>query len=304
MSADSDNEGPLSVYAVGMGMGMGMGDGVGMADGMGAAGAGMNDPRRSGMDETGLGMRAASEAAGSLYSPYGADLLSRHEWRHTVYLVEFLMATKWQEEIGPVLGSPFPDDSPETKDEIDSLIAHMGSDEQGKYYDEILGQNVDFVGCFEQLAFFDANSHPVTSNLVQTMVLIGWTVVQYYKEFYGRPRPSVLNAKLIPIIRVPAFPAYPSGHSTQAHLIMHALLEVARGDNAHLSAQLQNLAERIGTNRELAGVHYRSDTSAGQRIAKKIWELAGENRNFRQLIAEAKAEWNRPLQSGRKFLNH
>ena len=276
----------LDPFALGMGMGMGMERTVG--GGMG----GMNDWR---------GMRPLGSSDYSMYAPYGVDLIDRHQWRQTVYLVEFLMTSDWQAQI--TLPPPPADNSPQTATEIRDLLDLMGSDTQAEQYDNIMGEDVDFVGCFERLAFFDAQSHPNTSNLVQTMVVIGWTLAQYYKEYFGRIRPSALDARLQPIMRVPTHPAYPSGHATQCHLIMHALQEVVPDPSNKIGTGLTDLASRISVNREIAGVHYHSDTTCGQTLAEKAWLLIERNKSFQKLIDEAKAEWQRPAQSGRKFID-
>lgn len=253
----------------------------------------------------GMGMRPGWDGqAYTMYSPFGAELIDRHEWRHTVYLVEFMMTTDWQDKIK--LGPPPEDDSAETAKEIEKLRALRTPEMLAAEYDNMIGESADFVGCFEQLAYFDAHSHPVTSGLVQTMVVIGWTLVQYYKELFGRSRPTVVDPTFEALVRVPTFPAYPSGHATQSHLIMNALQEVVPdfSPGQTLSGELTKLASRISTNRELAGVHYHLDTTAGQELARQIWQLIIKNQNFKKLIKEAKDEWDRPIQSGRKFLQH
>ena len=68
--------------------------------------------------------------------------------------------------------------------------------------------------------------------------------------------------------------------------------------------EINDIAERIAVNREVAGVHYKSDTEAGVTLAAGIWRLIGSNDNFAQMIEAARAEWrpDRAIQSGYSFL--
>jgi hypothetical protein len=244
---------------------------------------------------------------------YGEPLIDRHEWRHTVFLVEFLMQTNWQAEIHI---PHYPgDNSDQTKDELQDLRVKRDHEGRAERTEEIIAEIFDYVGLYENRCYFDAHSHPTTSDLVWTMDLIGWTVAQYYKEVFGRKRPSQLDPSIRPIIRVPTFSAYPSGHSTQSHLINFALQDVlgARIDEPSpnlpavtLREELDSITRRIGENREWAGVHYRSDTEAGRTLARSIWALIERNANFARVTEQARAEWqpDRAVQSGYKFLGH
>jgi len=266
----------------------------------------------------GMGMEPSNEGAHAYRSQthlvYGEPLVDRHEWRHTVFLVEFLMKTNWQTEI--IIKPPCSDNDPHTLDELQELRVKRDHEGRRERAAEIIAEIYDYIGLYENRCFFDAHSHPVTSSLVRTVDLIGWTVVQYYKERFGRRRPSELDPSVRPIIRVPAHPAYPSGHSTQAHLINCALKEVlgdARLDkpspnspHESLRKELDDIAARIAENREWAGVHYKSDSDAGRSLAQSIWTLIGRNDNFARLIEDAKDEWkpDRAIQSGYQFLEH
>ena len=85
----------------------------------------------------------------------------------------------------------------------------------------------------------------------------------------------------------PPFPAYPSGHGFQSRLAALVLSELRPDARGPLLA----MAQRIGFNREVAGVHYPSDTRAGQSLAEQVFEIARQGKHFQELVAEAKAEW-------------
>jgi hypothetical protein len=245
----------------------------------------------------GMGMGThASEGPHPYRSPahmvYGGSLIDNYEWRHTVFLVEFLTNTDWKRIDVP---KPKADDSNETIAELAELKNKQHHEDRAARHDEIVAESDDYVGLFENLCYFDAHSHPVISDLVQIVDQIGWAVVQCFKAVHRRVRPSYLDPEIRPIIRVPTHFAYPSGHSTQAHLIENALFEVFsfRGDG--FRRELNRVAARIAENREWAGVHFKSDTVAGYNLAKAICDLAKPNSNFEKLIRAAKEEAQRPL---------
>ena len=81
-------------------------------------------------------------------------------------------------------------------------------------------------------------------------------------------------------MEVPGHASYPSGHSTESHLIAN-LLSVVIGPENRAYEQLRPLADRIAINREVMGLHYRSDSEAGRRLAFNladlIWRIAERN---------------------------
>jgi len=119
----------------------------------------------------------------------------------------------------------------------------------------------------------------------------------YYKALFRRVRPSTLCPGLVPPFGPPRHPSFPSGHSFLGHFIALLLLEIpeveaiyaelASGATARAKPQLSDvmsktyafngpllwLGDRLGKNRERAGVHYRSDSSASRWIAGAIWKL-------------------------------
>ena len=84
------------------------------------------------------------------------------------------------------------------------------------------------------------------------------------KLHFDRVRPSFYDDRLQPSIELPPHPAYPSGHATQATTVA-LILGCVDPDNRDFY-----LSNRVGWNRELAGVHYPSDTVAGERLAHHI----------------------------------
>ncbi|WP_019025541.1 MULTISPECIES: phosphatase PAP2 family protein [unclassified Thioalkalivibrio] len=103
------------------------------------------------------------------------------------------------------------------------------------------------------------------------------------KKRHARPRPRHLSDDVRPVIDMPGHPAYPSGHAAQAHIIGLILSEI---DPDHAEAYM-GLARDIGIRREIAGVHYRSDTLAGIDMAEQVFERLMEHDQFQSDLASA-----------------
>ena len=92
--------------------------------------------------------------------------------------------------------------------------------------------------------------------------------VMHFKLKFSRLRPSQVDPSLSVLFPPPGHPAYPSGHATQAYASAAILTELA----PNLRTKVEQIADDIAVNREIAGVHYRSDTVAGKILALQIAE--------------------------------
>ena len=91
------------------------------------------------------------------------------------------------------------------------------------------------------------------------------------KRHFDRVRPSFLDKKIVPVIRIPAHASYPSGHSTEAWSLAFSLADkYPKRKNKYYA-----IANNIATNRERAGLHYKSDSDYGKLLARKILDLVG-----------------------------
>lgn len=108
-----------------------------------------------------------------------------------------------------------------------------------------------------------------------------------FKEKFDRVRPSFLDTTLTTSIEVPGHPSYPSGHSAESFFV--AIL-VSKLDPKNAEIYF-NDALRTALNREIAGVHYRSDTEAGRELAHQYFNLLLKNDDFVRALESAKAEW-------------
>ena len=160
--------------------------------------------------------------------------------------------------------------------------------ERKKRKDEILEEREKISDKYLKALLIDEDSHPRTFQLIHAMEEVGLIAAMHFKRRFNRARPNQVDPRIDPLILVPGHPAYPSGHSTQNFLIAHALSEVI-GDAAHLTARVFEIARGVAVNREWAGVHFSSDTTAGEKLARDLFWIA--RLVFSALIAEAAAEW-------------
>jgi membrane-associated phospholipid phosphatase len=138
---------------------------------------------------------------------------------------------------------------------------------------ETLAQRNGLIPYCQGIAGFSAASHPRTTELLLYAMTIAGFMVMPLKYHHSRPRPWTLMPELVPPIDVPGHPAYPSGHAMTAHLMAGFMLTLP--PEKHPGRDLMcPLAERIAINREVVGVHHRSDSEAGRIAAELALDLA------------------------------
>lgn len=166
---------------------------------------------------------------------------------------------------------------------------------------EALAQCNGIIEYFRGILSFTSSTHPKTFGLAAITIRIGEFQVMHYKAKYNRPRPSRLSPRLMPLIEVPGHASYPSGHSTQAHLVARCLEEVmpvevalpVAAPKGEEPGPLQCLADRIARNREVMGLHYPSDSRAGKILADETFKLLKECPTVDEMIKGARSEWGR-----------
>jgi hypothetical protein len=210
-------------------------------------------------------------------------------WRKTT---DPIMATEWSMINGSI-----------TDAEITELT--RVAEERAPAMGEILSQDVEFNTDFMALLAITPGSHPNTYRVLHIASLIGLFAVLYYKGLRDRPRPSQLCPALLPPIPMPGHASWPSGHATQAWLkalcIEHVLQGVVQtsgpltqSDFDAISANLRTLAIRVARNREIAGLHYLTDSDAGRKLADTIAPFLTDMESttwFGKAVTAAKGEW-------------
>ncbi len=132
-----------------------------------------------------------------------------------------------------------------------------------------------------------SNTRPYTHRLFAGVTTYEMGIIFNEKDKFDRIRPSILDSSLTTAIDIPPHPAYPSGHATQSHLRALIFGEL----DPQNKASYKESAERISKNREIAGVHYPSDSKAGEILASQIFSQLMQNEAFVSLLEQAKTEW-------------
>lgn len=117
-------------------------------------------------------------------------------------------------------------------------------------------------------------------------------VLFYFKRMFRRGRPFMSCPDIEPMFPkgdpdYPAHAAYPSGHSSQAHALAYFYARLFPS----LTDLLMEAADEIARNREVAGLHYPSDTLAGKLLAGQVVDLLFTSPTFKVAADAARAEW-------------
>ncbi|MBK1661201.1 phosphatase PAP2 family protein [Paracraurococcus ruber] len=246
------------------------------------------------------------------------DLWEERNWNSEWYawlVVDEFTQTDWRSkvEFDPNTGNGLaPWDDALTSEELDKLVK-MAEDERADAMGEILAQAESYLSVasyFMNLLSVNAGSHPATARLLQIAGLVAIPPTVYAKAHASRksipagssppavtknqprPRPSHLLPALLSPLPTPGHPSHPSGHSTQAHLMALCLSNALQGARKDvLSPLLKTLAGRIGRNREIAGLHYPSDTKAGAHLADIIFDILKDLPHYKTTHGQAEMEW-------------
>lgn len=133
-------------------------------------------------------------------------------------------------------------------------------------------------------------------------VVVSWVTVTVHllKHALGVPRPHELEQAIDPVLPVPGYAAYPSGHSTVCHAVRRVLVELTQAGTA-ARMLLEGLADGIALNRERAGLHCAADSAGGKALGTTMgqWliDAAEESKSggpyiaWSALFAAAANEW-------------
>ena len=174
-----------------------------------------------------------------------------------------------------------------TLTEIDRLLV-LAVTERPEAMGEIIQQHQNFQVCWLQLLTIDPSTHPSTFLLMKLVARVGEVVMMHFKRIHRRPRPSEICPTLFPPVAVPGHASYPAGHGLISHLTSIALMEVVPNT---LHAALLELARRVAFNREIAGLHYESDSAAGVHVANQVLPILNDCATYQLVKGLAMAEF-------------
>jgi hypothetical protein len=213
---------------------------------------------------------------------WGVDFLSQ------VRLVDYLREVKTPivdfEPKDPRAVRPRPGSDDESG-ELDYLM-QLSRDNRQRAFPEIRAQDTGFPFYFVRLLDITERSHPKTYLALKCAARVGETAMVCLKAKYARPRPSELLPALFPPMEF-HHPSYPSGHSLVAHLMAYCAAYIW----PDMHDTFVGLANQIGANREIAGLHFPSDTAAGVDFAKQLFQSMLETKTMQTVLEEAKSEY-------------
>jgi hypothetical protein len=238
-------------------------------------------------------------------APHVADQATRRtgfgsnwatEWEAWCTLADFAQ-TDWRN----ILANAVPPPAAPTDEERQSLLS-AALEERADALGEIAAQQSEFISYYLAVMGSTTSARRASMLVFHIANLAGTLAVMHFKKKYDRVRPSQLWPGLLPPLTVPGHASYPSGHATQAHLFAKcavAMMPAAERDS--IKVVLEALAERIARNREIAGLHYPSDSTAGKSLAEGVFGIlsnedlmphaAGQPSQFAAAMAKARAEW-------------
>ena len=161
---------------------------------------------------------------------------------------------------------------------------------------EILAQVSPPFTFFAAVLNLQAGRRRRTFELMATANTFASVAVQQFKHAFRIIRPADRSSLIQPMVATPGHGSYPAGHSTQGEIlrqVLASLLSLAPGSERY--GQLLRLADRIGENRIVAGLHYPVDISQGRVLgtalaAYFISQAAVANTPLQWLWKQAKAE--------------
>lgn len=132
-----------------------------------------------------------------------------------------------------------------------------------------------------------------TAALLQAIYWDAVPVTFAFKTHFNRGRPyHCCDLPLDPMFQPPSpdypgHPSYPSGHSTQAHLTAELYARMFPS----LRSSLMQEASQVARRREIAGLHFASDSAAGAALAVQLIDEFLAVPALKELFEQAKREW-------------
>jgi acid phosphatase (class A) len=121
---------------------------------------------------------------------------------------------------------------------------------------------------FGDISPFPSPLPDAVKEFVKTIYVEDDAIIGPIKSMYKRPRPFRRDAALDPCLgRIDGL-AYPSGHSTQAHMVALILSDLVPQRRDEFMAR----ADAAALNRVIGGVHHPSDIAAGAKLAKFMYD--------------------------------
>jgi hypothetical protein len=174
-----------------------------------------------------------------------------------------------------------------TQNIIDNLLL-LAVTERPEAMGEIVQQHQNFQICWMQLLNITQASHPNTFLLMKLAARVGeLTMIILKRRNPGRARPSQICPTLFPPVPVPGHATYPAGHALIGQLTSECLADLL----PPYKKALDKLAERVGRNRVIAGLHFHQDVEVGADVARQLLPFLKQCPLYQTTLAAAQNEW-------------
>ena len=173
---------------------------------------------------------------------------------------------------------PTPPSLEETAKEIEAMIKLRSLREK---HQTDIDREIELEGVYEKFyTVLNASpeTHPKMAEFMSNVFDDSTLVVFYFKNHFNRARPYHYYPAINATIDPPEHPSYPSGHAAQSYSLALALAEVF----PNRRTDLITVAYKITTNREIGGVHFKSDSEAGKTTAMQLIAQMKEQSGFRE----------------------
>ncbi len=196
-----------------------------------------------------------------------------------------LLPTEFKVEIPPYPANT----SDETKAELATLKTYEAQERTPETLEKIRYENtvVPLYEAFAHYGVYDMKKTPITNSLLASVDRDLAVFLLGVKKDMQRPRPTQLDSTLTTVVPVQHHAAYPSGHAAQAYASA-LVLGMADPQNAE---RYKQIALDIAHRREVAGVHFPSDSAAGRMLAEQVVTALFEKPSIQKRLDMAKKEF-------------
>lgn len=185
---------------------------------------------------------------------------------------------------------PYPaNTSEETQAELATLRAYEKEARTPETLEKIRYENtvVPLYQVFSHYGLYDFEKAPITNSLLASVDRDLSVFLLGVKKEMQRPRPTQLDPVLTTVVAVQSHAAYPSGHAAQAYA---SALVLGMVDPAQ-AEQYKQIALDVAHRREVAGVHFPSDSAAGRMLAEQVVKALFEKPAIRKRLELARKEF-------------
>ena len=176
-----------------------------------------------------------------------------------------------------LLGDPPADGSDTQKQEIETLLklqTNRTPEQVERCRREVDGNAFIFADVLGK--WFTAKDLPTTAALMKEVTLQTKVVSSAAKINWNRKRPYLTDERIKPCVAVEKTFSFPSGHATRG-MVWATVLAAIYPEHRD---ELLSRGREFGSDRSIAGLHYPSDVTAGQKLGAEIGNACWPILNF------------------------